>query len=37
MYSGIKNADDILAGKKAAETLAVKALSDTKLVVTLDK
>lgn len=37
MYSGIKNADDILAGKKAAETLGVKALSDTKLVVTLDK
>lgn len=37
MYSGIKNADDILSGKKAAETLGVKALSDTKLVVTLDK
>lgn len=37
MYSGIKNADDILAGKKAPDELGIKALGDHKLVVTLDK
>lgn len=37
MYSGIKNADDILAGKKSPKTLGIKALNDHKLVVTLDK
>lgn len=37
LFSGIKNADDIVAGKKKPNTLGVKAEGDDKLVVTLDK
>ncbi|GAJ26804.1 oligopeptide ABC transporter [Liquorilactobacillus sucicola DSM 21376 = JCM 15457] len=37
LFSGIQNADDITAGKKAPSTLGVKADGDYKLVVTLDK
>ena len=37
LFSGIKNADDIIAGKKYASTLGVKAVGKYKLVVTLDK
>ncbi|KRM87666.1 peptide ABC transporter substrate-binding protein [Lacticaseibacillus thailandensis] len=37
IFSGIKNADDIIAGKKPASTLGVKALSKTKFQVQLDK
>ena len=37
LFSGIKNADDISAGKKAASTLGVKAEGDYKLVVTMDR
>ena len=37
IFSGVKNADDILAGKKTASTLGIKALSKTKLQVQLDK
>jgi oligopeptide transport system substrate-binding protein len=37
LYSGIKNADDIMAGKKSADTLGIKALSDYKLEITLDR
>ncbi|OSP83687.1 peptide ABC transporter substrate-binding protein [Lacticaseibacillus paracasei] len=37
LFSGIKNADDITAGKKAASTLGVKAEGDYKLVVTMDR
>lgn len=37
LFSGIKNADDITAGKKAASTLGVKAEVDYKLVVTMDR
>ncbi len=36
LFSGIKNADDITAGKKAPSTLGVKAEGNYKLVVTLD-
>ena len=37
LFSGIKNADDITAGKKADSTLGVKAEGDYKLVVTMDR
>lgn len=37
LFSGIKNADDITAGKKATSTLGVKAEGDYKLVVTMDR
>lgn len=37
LFSGIKNADDITAGKKAASTLGVKAEGNYKLVVTMDR
>ncbi|ETY74728.1 peptide ABC transporter substrate-binding protein [Lactiplantibacillus fabifermentans] len=37
LYSGIKNADQIVNGKKAVSTLGIKAEGDYKLVVTLDK
>lgn len=37
LFSGIKNADDITAGKKAASTLGVKAEGDYKLVLTMDR
>ncbi|MGY0397100.1 hypothetical protein ACVFZR_08190 [Lacticaseibacillus paracasei] len=36
VYSGVKNADDITAGKKAASTLGVTAVNKTTLKVTLD-
>ncbi|MCH4057007.1 MAG: peptide ABC transporter substrate-binding protein [Lactobacillaceae bacterium] len=36
LYSGIQNADDIMNGKKAADTLGVQADGDYKLVVNLD-
>lgn len=36
IYSGIKNADDIVAGKKAPDTLGIKALGKYKLQVTLE-
>ncbi len=37
LFSGIKNADDIVAGKKAVSTLGIKAQGNYKLVVTLEK
>ncbi|AVK62278.1 peptide ABC transporter substrate-binding protein [Lactobacillus sp. CBA3605] len=37
LYSGIKNADQIVAGKKDVSTLGIKADGDYKLTVTLDK
>ncbi|WP_169790352.1 peptide ABC transporter substrate-binding protein [Liquorilactobacillus oeni] len=37
LFSGIKNADAITAGKKSADTLGIKADGNYKLVVTLDK
>lgn len=37
LYSGIKNADDIVAGKKDPATLGVQAAGDYKLVVHLDQ
>ena len=37
LFSGIKNADDIVAGKKAPSTLGVKAVGKYKLVVNLEK
>ena len=37
LFSGIENADAIVAGKKKPNTLGVKAVGDDKLVVTLDK
>ncbi|WP_318766658.1 peptide ABC transporter substrate-binding protein [Lactiplantibacillus carotarum] len=37
LYSGIKNADQIVNGKKAVSSLGIKADGDYKLVVTLDK
>ena len=37
LFSGIKNADDIMNGKADVSTLGVKADGDYKLVVTLDK
>lgn len=37
LFSGIKNADDIVAGKKAPGTLGVKAVGKYKLVVNLEK
>lgn len=37
IFSGIKNADDIINGKKDPSTLGIKALSKTKLEVQLDK
>ena len=37
LFSGIKNADQIAAGKKAPSTLGIKAEGNYKLVVTLDK
>lgn len=37
LYSGIKNADDIIAGKKSPDTLGVKAVDDKTFEVTLDK
>ncbi len=37
LFSGIKNADAIMAGKKDAKTLGVKAIGDYKLQVTLEK
>jgi ABC-type oligopeptide transport system, periplasmic component len=37
IYSGIKNADKISAGKKPVNTLGVKALGDYKLEVTLEQ
>ncbi|MFD1433200.1 peptide ABC transporter substrate-binding protein [Lacticaseibacillus yichunensis] len=36
LYSGIKNADAIMAGKKDPSTLGVKAIDDYTLVVTLE-
>ncbi|URW90632.1 peptide ABC transporter substrate-binding protein [Lacticaseibacillus paracasei] len=36
LYSGVKNADDITAGKKAASTLGVTAVNKTTLKVTLE-
>jgi oligopeptide transport system substrate-binding protein len=36
LYSGVKNADKIMAGKAKASTLGVKALSKDKLQVTLE-
>ena len=36
LFSGMKNADDITAGKKAASTLGVTAVNKTTLKVTLD-
>lgn len=36
MYSGIKNADDIRAGKKPATDLGIKAINDKTLEVTLE-
>lgn len=37
LFSGIKNADDITAGKKAPSTLGVKAEGNYKLVVTMER
>ncbi|KRL88110.1 ABC-type oligopeptide transport system, periplasmic component [Lacticaseibacillus pantheris DSM 15945 = JCM 12539 = NBRC 106106] len=37
IFSGIKNADDIIAGKKDPSTMGVKAEGKYKLVVTLDR
>ncbi|MFK3586974.1 peptide ABC transporter substrate-binding protein [Lactobacillus sp. 23-2] len=37
LFSGIKNADDIVAGKKPVSSLGVKAEGKYKLVVTLDR
>lgn len=37
LFSGINNADDIVAGKKSVNSLGVKAEGDYKLKVTLDK
>lgn len=37
LYSGIRNADAIMAGKKAKNTLGIRAEGDYKLVVTLDQ
>ncbi|WP_334115596.1 peptide ABC transporter substrate-binding protein [Ligilactobacillus sp.] len=37
LFSGIKNADDIVAGKKAPSTLGIKAVGKYKLVVSLEK
>lgn len=37
IFSGIKNADDIMAGKKSASTLGVKALNKTTFQVNLEK
>ena len=37
LFSGVKNADDIVAGKKKPTALGIKAVGDDKLVVTLDK
>lgn len=37
LFSGIKNADAIVAGKKAANTLGIKADGKYKLTVTLDR
>ncbi|CAM3249972.1 peptide ABC transporter substrate-binding protein [Lactiplantibacillus plajomi] len=37
LYSGIKNADQIVNGKKPVSSLGIKADGDYKLVVTLDK
>ena len=37
LFSGIKNADAIVAGKKKADTLGVKAVGKYKLVVTLER
>ena len=37
LFSGVKNADDIAAGKKKPTALGIKAVGDDKLVVTLDK
>lgn len=36
IYSGVKNADDIVAGKKKPDTLGIKALNKYKLQVTLE-
>ena len=37
LFDGIANANDIIAGKKAVDTLGIKAEGKYKLVVTLDK
>ena len=37
LFSGIKNADDIVAGKKDPSTLGIKAVGKYKLVVNLEK
>ncbi|KRL90459.1 peptide ABC transporter substrate-binding protein [Lactobacillus kalixensis] len=37
LFSGIKNADDIVAGKKSPSTLGIKADGKYKVTVTLDK
>ncbi|MCT3603409.1 peptide ABC transporter substrate-binding protein [Lactobacillus acidophilus] len=37
LFSGVKNADDIVAGKKKPTALGIKVVGDDKLVVTLDK
>lgn len=37
LFSGVKNADDVVAGKKKVETLGVKADDNQHLTVTLDR
>ncbi|APT18522.1 ABC-type oligopeptide transport system, periplasmic component [Amylolactobacillus amylotrophicus DSM 20534] len=37
LYSGVKNADDIMAGKKKADTLGVEAKDDHTFVVNLER
>ena len=37
LFSGIKNADEIVAGKKKPETLGIKAKGKYKLVITLER
>lgn len=37
LFSGIKNADDILTGKKEPKELGIQAIADDQLVITLEK
>lgn len=37
LFSGVKNADDILAGKKEPKELGIQATADDQLVITLEK
>jgi oligopeptide transport system substrate-binding protein len=37
LFSGIKNADQIVAGKKKVDTLGIKAVGKYKLVITLER